>query len=149
MSGFERSIEQQIQRARREGKFDNLEGQGKPIKLNDNPYEDPDKKIANHVLKSNGFAPLWIQLSKSIDSRLKKARSDLHRQWDWYQNKRQANRNLDWTESEWQKYLDRFRAEINDINGLITSYNVQVPNPRFERIRLDPEIEIHRAKQPE
>ena len=59
---LDRLIEQIIERARAEGKFDNLEGRGRPLRLEENPYEDPNWRVAYRVLKNAGFRPDWLGL---------------------------------------------------------------------------------------
>ena len=51
-----------------EGAFDRLEGTGKPLDLSENPFEDPSERIAHRLLKSNGFAPAWIEEAKEIEA---------------------------------------------------------------------------------
>ena len=38
---FQRVIEEQLRKAREEGKFDHLRGHGQPLRLDENPFEDP------------------------------------------------------------------------------------------------------------
>ena len=51
---FDRVIEEQLRKAREDGKFDNLRGHGQPLPNDDNPFEDPAWQMANDVLKKNG-----------------------------------------------------------------------------------------------
>ena len=44
----------------------NLPGKGKPLKLDTNPFLTPQARMANRLLKENGFAPRWIELKKEI-----------------------------------------------------------------------------------
>jgi len=55
------NAEEQIRRAIEEGKFDNLPGKGKPLNLEQNPFEDPEWRLANHVLITSGFSLPWIE----------------------------------------------------------------------------------------
>ena len=50
-------IEKQIQQAIAEGKFDNLEGKGKPINLDAYFATPEDVRVGYSVLKSQKFAP--------------------------------------------------------------------------------------------
>ena len=46
---FGRLIEEQLRKAREEGKFDNLRGHGQPLDLSENPFEDPTWRLANDM----------------------------------------------------------------------------------------------------
>src|SRR5205809_7188459 len=69
-------IEEQIQEAQARGEFDNLQGTGKPLKLDDNFFTG-DKAVAYSLLKSNGFAPREIELAKEIRSEYERAEAKL------------------------------------------------------------------------
>ncbi len=59
-------VTEQIEEAMERGEFKNLPGQGKPLKLDTNPFLTPQVRMANRLLKENGFAPRWIELEKEI-----------------------------------------------------------------------------------
>jgi hypothetical protein len=71
--------ERKIQEAMEEGAFDRLEGTGRPISLDENPYEDPAQRMAHRLLRNNGFAPAWILESKDLDSDIRRLESDAPR----------------------------------------------------------------------
>src|SRR3954452_5517093 len=57
-----------IRASMEDGAFDHLDGEGRPISLEENPYEDPALRMAHRLLRNNGFAPAWILESKEIDT---------------------------------------------------------------------------------
>lgn len=62
-------MEEIIQKAMNQGKFDDLPGKGKPLDLEqDEPdaYADGGSWIVNRVLRNNKAAPLWVELEKAI-----------------------------------------------------------------------------------
>ena len=61
------NVDEQIEEAMERGEFTNLPGKGKPLKLETNPYLTPQVRMANRLLKENGFAPRWIELKKEIE----------------------------------------------------------------------------------
>ena len=67
--------ERKIREAMDEGAFDNLDGAGEPISLDENPYEDPAQRMAHRILRNNGFAPAWIEESKDIDLEIRRLRA--------------------------------------------------------------------------
>jgi DnaJ homolog subfamily C member 28 len=71
-------IEEQIAEARERGEFDNLQGSGKPLRLDDNFYAG-DKALAYGLLKSHGFAPAEIELAKEIRTGSERAEAKLER----------------------------------------------------------------------
>jgi hypothetical protein len=66
--------ERKIQEAMEAGEFDCLEGTGRPISLDENPYEDPAQRMAHRLLRNNGFAPEWILESRDIDAEIERLR---------------------------------------------------------------------------
>ena len=67
--------ERKILEGMQEGAFDHLEGTGKPLDLSENPFEDPSDRLANRLLKNNGFAPNWIEEAKEIEAESRRLRS--------------------------------------------------------------------------
>ncbi len=63
---LEKSIEEQIQRAIAEGKFDNLKNAGKPLNLDDYFATSEDIRVGYTLLKNNDFVPPEIELLKEI-----------------------------------------------------------------------------------
>lgn len=64
---FNRLVESQIQKARAEGKLDNLEGQGEP--LPDHPEDrlvDPGLAIGMRIMAESGALPEEITIKKQI-----------------------------------------------------------------------------------
>ena len=67
VGGFENLIEIRIKQAMAEGQFDNLEGKGKPQDMKQY-YDTPEHlRVGYHVMKSAGFLPEEVRLSKEIE----------------------------------------------------------------------------------
>jgi hypothetical protein len=58
-------VEEAIEAARQRGEFDDLPGQGKPLKIETNAYA-PELSLAFSTLKSAGYAPTWMELDRQI-----------------------------------------------------------------------------------
>ena len=71
--------DRKIREAMEDGEFDALEGAGRPLSFEENPYEDPALRMAHHILKNNGFAPAWIEEGKDIDHDLGRLAADRER----------------------------------------------------------------------
>lgn len=63
---YESFVEKQIQKAISEGKFDNLEGRGKPLDLDAYFATPEDLRLGYSVLKANKFVPEEIDRLKEI-----------------------------------------------------------------------------------
>ena len=60
------NVNKQIEEAMERGEFSNLPGEGKPLKLDTNPFLTPQARMTNRLLKENGFVPRWVELKKEI-----------------------------------------------------------------------------------
>ena len=58
------NIDEHIRKAQQEGKFDDLPGKGKPLKLEDDPHADPAWQLAFRMLKEAGYSLPWIEESE-------------------------------------------------------------------------------------
>ena len=69
MSDLLRNLaEVKIRQAIDRGDFDNLPGQGRPLKLEDLSHVPPELRMAYKLLKNNGFLPEEMELQKEIHS---------------------------------------------------------------------------------
>ncbi|HEX4213921.1 MAG TPA: DUF1992 domain-containing protein [Candidatus Dormibacteraeota bacterium] len=106
MGSFDRLVEGRIREASERGEFRDLAGEGKPLDLEaPGPYEDPTMWAAFHILKNAGMAPVWIEERKELLKRATEARSLFERSGD----------------------EDRFRARMEDLNGLVDRHNQRYP----------------------
>jgi hypothetical protein len=63
------NIDDHIRQAEQSGASDNLPGQGKPIRLNNNPYTG-EQELAYDILQQARFVPGWIQNSLRLNQAL-------------------------------------------------------------------------------
>jgi DnaJ family protein C protein 28 len=124
--------EHRIQAAIQEGLFDNLEGNGRPLKLESNPFVDSEWRLAYHVMQSAGIAPAWIELDGKIRTRIQLAREQLYL----------ALNNNDESSLAMASAYEHFQVEIKAINRLVDELNIRVPADRFARCHFDVEREI-------
>ena|SRR5438105_1781930 len=150
---FQRIVEEQLRKAREDGKFDNLRGHGQPLALDENPFEDPTWQMANEMLKKNGFRPDWLEDDIANRQDLENAQRDLVRSRDWRAAELEAlgdGRDAKSIErrvmvhNEWQLAQDRFRARLRAINKSIFNYNLKVSATRLQRLSLDIEAELNK-----
>jgi hypothetical protein len=63
---LERVAEERIREALQRGEFDNLPGQGKPLKLEDDQHVPEDLRLAYKILKNAACLPPEVELTKEI-----------------------------------------------------------------------------------
>jgi len=141
LKGWESLIDKKIREAMERGEFDNLAGQGEPIDLSENPYEDPDWRTAHRMLRNAGFAPSRIEERKDIDAELAVARSNLARVWGIRRNARDTEHERS-AAVRWQNALETFREKVDELNRRINVWNLKAPAIAFQRKRIDVETEI-------
>ena len=66
MSIFQKIVEKRIRRAKEEGAFDNLPGQGKPLSMEDDSHIPEDLRLVHKILKNADCLPPELQLRKEI-----------------------------------------------------------------------------------
>jgi hypothetical protein len=93
--------DRKIKEAMEEGAFERLDGEGQPIDLRENPFEDPSLRLAHRLLRNNGFAPAWIEEGKEIEREIRSLTDDLS--------------------------ADERRRRVDDINRRILNYNLKAP----------------------
>ncbi|MCC6190518.1 MAG: DUF1992 domain-containing protein [Anaerolineales bacterium] len=150
---FDRVIEEQLRKAREAGKFDNLRGHGQPLRLAENPFEDPSWQLANEMLKKNGFRPEWLEEDVALRDQLEQARAALLRSREWQaaelralagRSDARAIEQRCQVEQEWQLAQARFRMRLTALNKVIFDLNLKVPSTRLQRHKLDVDAELRK-----
>ena len=142
MSGKDRSVDRIIKRAIENGKFDDLAGKGEPLELSENPHVKDGWSLAFDMLSSQGLTLPWIEKRNMIEASFSKALEIMSRTRKWYLQKIEENEDQKITEAEWEKAKLKFVNTVKELNLLIDSYNLEIPNDRFYRKRIDHEFEI-------
>ncbi|MBI5081664.1 MAG: DUF1992 domain-containing protein [Chloroflexi bacterium] len=125
-----------IEEAMRKGQFDDLPGKGKPLNLDPNPHEDPEKRLAHKVLHDAGYKLPWIDERNEIEAAIKIMQTDLARAYDDYRVAVAAP----YARSNWDAATANFRTRVVEINKRIDVYNLNVPAEVFQRMRVDAEM---------
>ena len=148
MSSTQDLVEEQINKAQERGDFDNLQGAGKPIHFEENPFEPPELRMVLKILKDNDFVPYWIDLGKQVDA-------DLQKFWDEVEYFKKYAR-LFCREKHNRQALERFnrkkahfyyeqRLAMENINKKITDYNLHCPTFRLGRANLKVDDEMYKV----
>ncbi|GAB4148299.1 MAG: hypothetical protein Fur0021_07960 [Candidatus Promineifilaceae bacterium] len=145
---WEGFIEKRIREAIDNGEFSNLRGEGRPFdEMAENPFEDPDQRLAFHLLKSNGFTLPWIARRQEILIQVERAGIPLKRSWELHQQRLRFRPNDPQAEANWQRALSQFAQRLAEINKQIDDYNLMVPADAFRLLTLYPEREVARLQQ--
>ena len=161
---WESWIDEQIRRAQEQGQFENLPGRGKPLDLVPNPHAG-DWELAFKILRDAGCAPEWIEMDKAIRIKLERSRLALFRAWEWCQDSirglgsgpnrtaslrprgRSALARAQCSQAAWQEAVTTFHREVAAINLQIAELNLKVPNPRFQRSKVNAEQEVRSLEE--
>jgi DnaJ family protein C protein 28 len=146
MKHWESLIDQKIREAMERGEFDDLPGKGKPVDTSENPFEDPELRMAHRMLRNAGFAPSWIEERKDIDAEFELAQRQLSRVWTVLQNAI-GNENEKGARVRWEKALTLFRTQTGELNRRIKAWNLKVPAAGFQRKLIDVEKEVGRVER--
>jgi hypothetical protein len=139
---FNQRVNQEMDKAIREGQFDNLPGKGEPINWGewDNPFIAPEDQMRNLILKNAGFAPGWVQERRDILTEREGARASLNRSWEWVLRHGGLSQPL--TRQQWEKATKVFQNAMADLNTRIRSHNLSLPSSNIALPLIDIEREI-------
>ena len=113
---FRLIADRKIQQAMEEGAFENLAGAGRPLALEEEPFEDPSLRMAHRLLRNNGFAPPWMEEGREIDSAVERLLSD-----------GRAGR----------AGAAEFRQRAAALNARIAAFNLRAPFDSVHRMPVD------------
>ncbi len=135
-------VERRIRQLQESGAFRGLRGEGRPQKIEENPYEDPEMRLAHKILKNAGMCPPWMDLMREIDDDLAAA----DRVWETYRRHRRDQMSnvtratvLHFSErvGELDSARNRTLAALEDrwaeINRKVDYLNALVPGDSFRR----------------
>jgi len=139
-------IEDLIEDGRRQGKFDDLPGKGKPLNLNKNLF-GRETEMAHNILKQNDLAPAWIINRNILIEQIKKLRLDIQRNWirhDRAYRYTQAEGDRGALRISWDDACLAWQSQINDLNKQINDFNLKRPSNNLEIFKLNLEDELAR-----
>jgi len=129
-----------IAEAMERGEFDNLEGAGKPLNLEENLFEHTDLHMVHKILKDNGFAPYWIELGKEIDTLRIKFNKDV----DYFKrytriifSEKRSSAAMRQYELKKNDFYTKCREQLGEISKKILDYNLNCPVTQLGRANFD------------
>ena len=149
---YRERIDEQIRDAYARGDFDNLRGKGKGLDLRGNPYAG-DWELAYNALANAGFAPEWVERDKEIRRRLDELAVMLERHVAWHNESvadmanmpaRRREQRRDVIEDALAKIMVRYRAKADELNKLITNFNLIVPIASLQRFKVDSAADLRK-----
>jgi hypothetical protein len=103
--------DRKIREAMEEGAFDQLEGTGQPLNVEEDPNVDPAVRMAHRLLRNNGFAPVWVMEGKDLEADIQYLR----------QNRDRFS-------------ADEFDRRARELNKRIQAYNLKVPFASVQKL---------------
>lgn len=135
-------IDRQIRKAMEEGEFDNLPGEGKPLKLEDDPNTPEQLQMAYKILHDNGMAPEWIMYGKDLEAKETQWRESVKRAYRTYQAALTDPLRYTQAEINWQRIHQRLSDDAARLNKEINVFNLKVPRGITHRPLVDIQREI-------
>ncbi len=148
MKELESIAERKIREAMEQGAFEHLSGTGRPLNLEENPHEDPEMRLAHHLLHSNGFALPWIEEHRDLEARVAALRSSLKRSSNDCQAAVRTARGTTTSvvaHPAWRSAVQTFREQAADLNRRIRCYNLKAPSSHFHLLVVEVESEIQKV----
>ena len=137
-------VGEMIAQAMARGEFENLEGTGKPLNLEENPFEG-DLHMVHKILKDNGFAPYWIELGKEIDALWIKFDKDL----DYFKRytqivcgEKRSTASIRHYERKKKDFYAQCQERLVEISKKILDYNLHCPVTQLGRANFDVNAEM-------
>ncbi len=138
-------VERQIAEAQERGEFDDLSGKGKPLDLTENPFANPEWRLAYKILQDHGFTLDWIELDKEIRAEIQACREQLLQSKRWYERSLAQLKSQEDPRAEgervrvqhtWEQALETFADQIAQINKKIELFNLKVPLVNLQRPKI-------------
>lgn len=132
-------VTKRIEEAMRRGEFDNLAGNGKPMRLEKNPFVPEGQEMANAILKNNNITPNWIAERNEMLAAIERWRTEFQRvvgeaHKAWVAASSEPRR--DKIRETWARWLDRWSDEIAELNRRIGTHNIMQPIKHLEIFKL-------------
>ena len=134
---LERLADDFIREGMARGDFENLKGQGQPIKRTiDNMALDNTTQKLNKILINSGLTPEWITLGKEIRDDIDKLKKKLITKWCSIGQKPLTKDD----QKEWNSFVTNYCVpDVKTINVKIDKFNLLVPvlSKQKAHVRLD------------
>lgn len=142
---LERLADDLIRESMAKGEFENLQGQGRPIKPPTvNVALDNTSQKLNQVIVNSGLTPEWITLDKEIRSDLEKLKDKLASKW-FSLGPKPLSRD---DNHKWENFVDKYcLPDVKTVNTKIDKFNLLVPALSRQRAHVRVEILLRKVLQ--
>jgi len=127
-----------------EGRFRDLPGEGRPLVFDDNPFEPPEARMANRILKNAGFAPPWVEIGHDVDHHLLVVERTRQRIHDAVVRRRTDRVTF---EQRARALVWEYVQAIERLNESIDKFNIAVPIISLQKSRLSIRRELNRLER--
>lgn len=148
MDEWSNLVSRRIEEAMRRGEFDNLPGQGKPQRIQREPFVPEEQQMAFRLLQNNDLTPDWIserkevlRLKERFQERVQAIAQEALTHWHAAADAKRQQEVL----AIWQHWLSRWETEVQEINRRIQNLNLKQPISHLEVIKLRLDDELRRA----
>ena len=145
-ANYKSVVEEQIQEAMEQGKFDDLPGKGKPLNLDVNPYAG-DQELAFKMLKDNNFTLPWIADRNRLFEEIADFRERMLYQWQLHGAQVLAMARagqMPVALRRWTALTMQWETRIEDLNRRIRDVNLSVPVRDLHIMTMSLEAELIR-----
>jgi hypothetical protein len=111
-------IDQIMAKAQADGLMDNLPGQGRPLRLDDDEMVPAEYRLGFRMLKTSGFTPPWIEARREIDeerAQLTNWLNDARQRWPYLAAPARAALRVS------------YRRKLDDLQRMIMNFNLKAP----------------------
>ena len=124
---MDRIADRIIAEAVEQGKFDNLDGKGRPLSLDEDPLTPPHLRLGNRILRNANVLPDWVQMD--VDIRASRAECErilaaFAKNYDLMRAGSESRRFAEWYARNRRVYLTALKSH----NQAILKYNLAAPN---------------------
>lgn len=158
LAKLDRISERRIQEAIDSGVFDNLEGMGKPLQFEDNPFVPREMKAAFKVLENSGYAPDWMTVAQEIDADTERIRSSADNHFAYLRKSlaeiggnpyavKRLRAEVSRLKTQHQRAAVQHANALADLNRKIALYNHMVPVASLFKVPLSIEKEMEKYEE--
>ncbi len=155
LAKLDRIADRRIQEAIEAGEFNNLEGEGKPLHIEDNPFVPKELRAAFKVLENSGYAPDWMTVAQEIDADLATLRRRADEHFDFLKSRlaqigtdpyavKRLRVEVDRLKAQHRRAAAQHSAAVVELNKKIATFNQMMPIASLFRVSLSLELEMER-----
>jgi hypothetical protein len=152
---LDRISERRIRDAIEAGEFDNLEGAGKPLSLDDDSLVPKEMRAAFRILSNSGYAPDWMVLAQDIENDIHKLRNNADHHFAYLREQLAELAGNPYAVRRLRSEVNRLKAVhrraaaqhsnlIEEVNRKISTFNQTVPITSLVKVPLSQSAEMAR-----